>query len=172
MEINTITNANVYIDGQTDLIGKIEKLTLPEITPTRESLAGLGAFGDPKVTTGLESLTMQLRWKSFFPAALENRLNIFTSTALQVRGNVETYGAGGRLSEDPAVMLSTVQFSKVMLGELERGKPITNMDDELTVERLELRVGATTYYRFDVFANIYEILGQDMLATFRANIGA
>ncbi len=171
MSINTISNANVYLDGTGDLIGKVERVTLPDIEPTMEAMAGLGMVSEFDVPTGLKKMVIKLAWKSFYPDALKHRLDFHKTTAIQIRGNLETYDQTGRVSEEPAVVLASVQFSKTTLGAIERAKPIGSMEDEMQVYRLELKIGSTTHLKYDLFSNVYEVNGVDKFAQMRSNQG-
>ena len=171
MTIQTITNANVYLADTLDLMGKAEKVTLPDIEPTFEQMSGMGLVSEFEVPTGLKKMMLKLAWKSFYPDAMKHRFNFLQTTRIQIRGSLESYDSTGRSEEETATVLATVQFSKTMLGALERAKPITGMEDEMQVHRLELSTSGVQRLKFDLFANIYEVEGNDMFANFRSNLG-
>lgn len=170
MSVQTITDANVYLEND-DLIGKAEKITIPDIEPTMEAMAGLGLISEYEVPTGLKKMVLKLVWKSFYPSALKHRLDFFTAVDVQIRGSLETYDQTGRVSEEAAVINATVQFSKTALGSIERAKPISGMEDEMQVTRIELKTGNTTHLKYDLFARIYEVNGVDKFAQKRTNQG-
>ena len=169
MSVITITNANVYLDGTLDLIGKLAKVELPTVEPSMEDMSGLGLASELEIPTGLKTMVLKLTWKSFVPDALRHRLRLFSAVPVQIRGNLETYDSSGRADQQPAVVLASVMFSKVALGALERAKPIAGMEDEARVQRLELKVGGEILLKYDLYANIYDPGTGDELATLRAN---
>lgn len=172
MLIQTITNANAYLNGTNSLLGKLAKIELPEIVTKNEDMEALGSFSDIDIPVGIEKLMLKLSWSSFYPDAFADRFNVFETTQMQVRASLQDFGGGGLEGEQPVLAMITGRFSKVMLGAIEARKPITSMDDEMTVHRMELSVGGQEYLAYDRDQNIYRVQGRDMLAGLRQNIGA
>ena len=77
----------------------------------------------------------------------------------------------GTLAEVPAVAYLSGTFKEFPLGNL---KPQENAEYETTmsVNYAKLVVNGDEIFEIDVLANIYKVDGVDILAVYRANIGA
>ena len=74
MNIQQILNANVYIDGTNNLIGRASSITLPDVKATVESHRGLGMIGTVEYPTGLDVLTTKIKWAGFYAERNQARL--------------------------------------------------------------------------------------------------
>lgn len=168
IEINRITNANVYLDGGS-LMGKAEEIKLPDIVAKMAEHKALGLAGTIELPSGFDKMEGEIKWSSYYPDAMAKVANPFKFVSIQVRCNVETYGGQGRTDEKPLVTFLTVAFKKNPGGTFKQH------------DNAEFPTSFTCYYikqvfdgqdvlEFDAMSNIYKVNGEDMLANYRANI--
>src|SRR5690349_20040934 len=115
MQISKITNANVYIDGSLNLLGKAKQVTLPEIVGTIETHKGLGMIGSIEYVTGIEALLTKISWHGFYPEQAVGA-NFLAAHKLQVRAPVQRFGPGGLEETVPLTVFLTASWKKIPLG--------------------------------------------------------
>ncbi len=169
MELNTIHNANVYVNGNSQL-GRASEFKLPELSISQDETKGLGLVGTIKLPSGVEALEGEINWNSFYPDVFVKIYNPFKACQLMVRANVQVFNAAGLSTEVPMVVMVTATFSKNPLGTF---KPKEKAEFSSTYQATEIRQtlsGRETLY-FNAFTNQYRVNGRDMLAQMRSNIG-
>ena len=168
IEINKLTNANVYMNG-VNLLGRAEEVQLPQI---KHKMAEHKALMECKI-----------KWNALYPAVMAVCSNPFLATMIQVRANLETYNGTGRIKEVPATAFLIGTFKEFPLGfligtfkEFPLGniKPQENAEYETTmsVTYAKLVVDGVEIFEIDVLENIYKVGMVDMLSTFKKNTGA
>ena len=85
--------------------------------------------------------------------------------------SIHPYASGGRTEEKPVVALLTVTFKSIPGGNYKQHDNV-EVESEFTATYMKLTVGGEDITEIDVLANIYKAGGQDVLASYRANIGA
>lgn len=170
MDIQKIFNANVYIDGTNNLVGRASEIVLPEISMATEEHKALGMIGTVVMPTGLEAMTSTIKWNGFYADALKLAGNPFAAHKLQVRASVEVYGAAGRVAEKPLVVTLVARFKKLPLGSL---APMASYESqhELTVTHLKVTLDREDLVEIDVMTNKWTVGGVDILAKYRAALG-
>ena len=170
IEINKLTNANIYMDG-VNLLGRAEEVQLPQIKHKMAEHKALGMVGSTEFFAGIDKLECKIKWNALYPNVLKTCANPFTAVMLQVRANLETYNGTGRIAEVPATALLIGTFKEVPMGYI---KPQDNADYEtnMAVTYAKLVVDGREIFEIDALQNIYKVGGVDMLSTFRRNVGA
>lgn len=171
MQISQILNANVYIDGTNNLIGRASTITLPDIKTTVESHRGLGMIGSVEFPTGLEVMVTKVKWSGFYPDAIKLGANPFATHKLQVRASFETYGAGGRVSEVPLVCSLVGFWKSKPLGAFSPGAK-QETEDELSTSYIKISIGGKDVVEIDINENVWKVDGVDVLETYKKNLGA
>ena len=171
MIITKISNASVYIDGTTDMIGRAAEIELPKVTVKQDEHKPLGLIGAVKLPGGLEPMEMTLKWDSFFTDVLRYRLNPYAAVQLQIRSNLEVYGPGGREDEVAVVLIARATWSEAAFGSIKGGEKMDGQDDTVQVTYLKLTVDGDVHFEVDIWNNIWTVGGVDLLATTRSNIG-
>lgn len=169
MEIKKIFNANVYIDGTNSLLGRAREIVLPSVTMNTEEHKGLGMLGALELPVGLAPLVTTVTWSGWY-ADRVLLANPFASRKLQVRASVETFGAGGRVEQQPLVVLLTASWKTAPLGTLSAGSG-GEVQDELATTYVRLLVDGVELLEVDVHNNIWRQGGVDVLEQYRANLG-
>lgn len=169
IEVKRITNANVYVDGNS-LLGKVDEVKLPEVKVTMAEHKALGMQGKLDLPSGIDKLEATFKWNSLYSDILVKVANPYKAVEVQLRGSLETYGNGGRTAQVPVVAYLTGTFSKFPLGGF---KQHDNVEAETTmsVTYCKLEIDGTEILEFDALANIYKAGGEDLLATYKQNIG-
>lgn len=171
MDISKIYNANVYVDGTNNLLGKASELTLPDIVANVEEHKALGMIGSIELPTGLALMTMTMKWAGFYPEVLARGANPFVSHTLQVRANVQTFDASGLVDEQAFKAVVRGRWKKTPGGSF-AAQTSTEFEDELTVSYIKVTLGDRELVEIDVAENVWRVDGEDLLANFRRNLGA
>jgi hypothetical protein len=169
IEIKRITNANVYVDGNS-LLGKVDECKLPEVKVLMSEHKALGMQGKLEFPSGIDKMEATFKWNSLYSDILAKVANPFKAVEVQLRGSLETYGNGGRSAEVPVVVYLTGVFSKFPLGGF---KQHDNVDAEtsMSVTYCKIEIDGRSLLEFDALANIYKADGVDLLAQYKTNIG-
>ncbi|WP_197329529.1 phage major tail tube protein [Ralstonia syzygii] len=169
IEINRITNANIYVAGNS-LLGRAEEVKLPDIAAIMAEHKALGMVGKIELPSGFDKLEGEVKWNSLYKEVAKTVANPFKAVQLQCRSSIETYGAQGRIQEVALVTYLTVMFKKNPLGTL---KPHENAEfgSAFGATYIKQVVDGEEVLELDYLANIFRVGGEDMLADFRNNIG-
>ena len=169
IEINRITNANVYVDGGS-LMGKAEEIKLPDITAKMVEHKALGLAGSIELPSGFDKMEGEIKWSSFYKDVMAKVANPFKFVSIQVRCNVETYGSQGRTTEKAMVTYLTVAFKKNPGGTFKQHDN-AEFPTSCAVYYIKQVLDGQDILEFDALSNIYKVNGEDMLANYRANLG-
>lgn len=115
IEINRITNANIYLDGA-NLLGRAEEVKLPDVSMTMQEHKALGMVGKVELPAGFDKMEGEIKWNSFYRDAMLSAANPYKSLALQCRSSVQRYSSQGLIDEIPLVTFLTIMFKKNPLG--------------------------------------------------------
>lgn len=170
IEINKLTNANVYMNG-VNLLGRAEEVQLPQIKHKMAEHKALGMVGSAEFFAGIDKLECKIKWNALYPNVMRMCANPFLATMIQVRANLETYNGTGRIKEVSATAFLIGTFKEFPLGNI---KPHENAEYETTmsVTYAKLIVDGLDVFEIDVLENIYKVNMIDMLSTFKKNTGA
>lgn len=167
--VNRLTNANVYING-TSQLGKAEEIMLPTITHKLAEFKALGMVGTTEFFSGIEKMTAKVKWNAFYADALINVANPTQSLKLQVRSSLETYTGTGRTSEVPVVVYMTAQAKDLPGGNYKQHDNV-ELETNFAVYSFKMEIDGVEIVEFDALANIYKVNGVDILETYRTNLG-
>jgi hypothetical protein len=169
-QIKKIFHANIYT-GNLSHLGKASEVKLPELSFAQSEHKALGMFSAVELSTGLEKLTMSIKWTGLYPELIGMRSNPFAVHDLQVRASLEEYTSQGRSGQVPVVGTVRVAWTKGALGTLKPMEAADGYDDELSVKYIKLEIGGQEHLEIDPFALIWKVDGTDLLAELRANLG-
>ncbi|MDA8449838.1 phage major tail tube protein [Acidovorax sp. GBBC 3332] len=169
IEINRVTNANIYIDGN-NLLGRAEEVKLPDVTAMMAEHKALGMMGKIELPSGFDKLEGEIKWNSFYRDVARLVANPFKSLQLQCRSNIEVYGAGGRVSQQPLVTFLTVTFKKNPMGTFKQHDNV-ELGAAFSATYVKQVLAGEDVLELDYMANIFRVGGEDLLADYRANIG-
>ncbi|MDH2924546.1 hypothetical protein EV693_1064 [Nicoletella semolina] len=167
--INQVDNANIYINGNS-FLGKAKSVKLPEFEVEMLEHKTLGMVGTLKVPAGVSAMEAEIIWDGFYPdvAAIAN--NPFKNPQLMVRADVKVFNAQGLAAEVPLVMTLNGTFSKIPQGEY---KPKEAAEYAMTFQASSVKqsLNGKEVLFFDVLTNQWRVNGEDVLTTYRQNIG-
>lgn len=168
--IKKITNANVYMNG-TSLLGKVEEFEPPKITHKQAEHKALGLIGTPEYFAGIEKMEARLKWSALYADSFGIAANPTQAVSLMLRANLETHGSTGKTGEVPAIVYLTGTFKDIPTGNFKQHEN-SEYESMLSVTYVKMEVDGSPVFEIDILANVYKIEGVDILAKFRANIGA
>lgn len=167
--IKQITNANVYIDGNS-FLGKTEEIKMPDVVVTMTEHKALGLVGKVELPSGLDKMESTQKWNSLYPEVLKKAANPFTAVQLQCRSSMETYTGAGRTEQVPVVAYITGTFKKFPMGNYKQHDNV-EAETSMSVTYVRLSINGVDVIEVDVLANIYKVDGVDLLEAYKTNIG-
>jgi len=167
--INHLTNVNLYMDGRS-LLGRAEELELPQVKHKMTEHKALGMVGKIELPAGFDKLEGEIKWNSLYKDVAKTVANPYKAVQLQCRSNIETYGAQGRLQEVSLVTYLTVMFKKNPLGTFKQHDN-AEFGSGFSATYIKQVIDGDEVLELDYLANIFRVGGEDMLETYRANIG-
>ncbi len=165
--INRVTNANVYLNGTTSMLGKAEEIELPQPKLVMVEHKGLGLFAKAKFPAGLDNLEAKIKWASFYEEVMGAAFLPMRSTQLMVRADVQQMGADGLASEVALVALLTGIFHEMPSGKIVKHENSENASS-LTVYYYKLMLAGVDQVEIAPLLNLYKVQGVDQLANFNA----
>jgi hypothetical protein len=169
IEIKRLTNANVYVDGNS-LLGKVDECKMPDVNIVMAEHKALGMQGKLEFPSGIDKLEATFKWNSLYSDVLTKVANPFKACEVQLRGSLETYGNGGRTAEVPVVVYLTGSFKKFPMGGFKQNDNV-EAETSMSVTYCKMEIDGQTVLEVDAMANIYKAGGVDMLATYKQLIG-
>lgn len=170
MDINRLTNANVYLDG-VNFFGRAEEIELPKVQQKYAEHKALGLVGTAEFWTGIDKLEAKIKWSSLYPEAYAAMANPTQVVALTVRSSLEQYdGTQGRTAQLPVRAELRGCFKEFPMGSF-KPKDNVEFDSTFSVYYAKLVVDGQDLFEIDVLNNLYKVDGEDLLAEYRVNLG-
>lgn len=169
IKINRLTNANVYVDGNS-FLGKAEEINLPVIKQKMSEHKALGMIGLMEFFAGFEKMEAKIKWNSFYSDVLKKMGDPTTAMQIQVRASLEVYTAAGRTEQLPLVVFMTATAKDFPLGNYKQHDNV-EAETNLNVTYVRLEINNEPIVELDLVANIYKVNGVDKFATYRNNLG-
>lgn len=166
--INQVSNANVYINGNS-FLGRAESIDTPEFEIDYIEHDNLGLIGKLKLPNKVNPLGGAITWDGFYPEVAALALNPFRAKQIMVRANVQVFNSLGMAEEVPLVTTMTVTFSKVDMGKYK--KEPTKYPMEYQVNNIKQTINGKEVLYYDAYSNQYRVAGEDILSKYRTNIG-
>lgn len=170
IQINRLTNCNVYLDGGSQL-GRCEEAKVPAVKYVMSEHKALGMVGKVELYTGLDKMEADFKWASFYPDVLTTIANPFKAVPIQVRGSLQTWDDSGLVSETAMVVHLRGSFKEISFGDYKMLTP-AEFPSKFNVTYTKCVSDGVELYEADVLSNILKVNGVDLLANYRANIGA
>lgn len=168
MIINEVSNANIYLDGNS-FLGRAKEVKLPEFEVEFTEHDNLGLAGVVKLPSKINALEGEIIWDGFYQEVAKLSMNPFKNVQLMVRANVRSFDSTGVTQDVPLVMTLNVAFSKSALGEYKKESTEYSTTFQVYSIKQEINKQETLYY--DALGNIYRVASEDVLSKFRTNIG-
>lgn len=164
--VNTITNANAYINA-VKLAGKISELELPAVKIKTQEVTALGMYGTTEIPAGIEKMEAKFKFNAIYPEAWKHE-NPHKSCRLIVKANMQTITADGVVKNVPIVATVSGLFKEMPTGSI---KPQERLEAEhlMVVNYYKLEVNKNVIWEIDVFNNIFKHFNTDLLLSFNTN---
>lgn len=169
IQINRITNANVYINGGSQL-GRAKNFELPQIENAMQEFEAMGMVGKAEFFAGLEKMEAKIVWNSFYANVLGISANPTVVNQLQLRSSIDTYGSSGLQAQAPLVIHLSASFKSLPLGNFQQHENV-ELESMMSVYYVKVEIDGVSRLEIDILANIYKVDGVDILAQYRANLG-
>ena len=169
IQLNTLNNANIYIDGNC-LLGRADEFKMPDVKFKMAEHKAVGMIGTIKLPSGIDALEGEIKWNSFYQDVWGKLLDPFSAVQLQARGNLETHGSQGRITQVAYVVFVTASFYEVPMGSFKQNDKAT-FSSKFYATYIKQQVNGQDVLEIDAMANIYKVNGQDRLDAYRRNIG-
>ena len=169
IQVNRLTNANVYIDGVSKL-GKAEEVNLPMIKHIMAEHKALGMVGKVEFFSGIDKMEAKIKWNSFYSDVLLKVGDPTKPMNIQVRSSLETYESSGRTAQQPVVCYMTGSSKDFPMGNFKQHDNV-EVESNFSVTYCKLEINGVLIMELDVLANIYKAGSVDVLAQYRANLG-
>ena len=169
IQINRITNANIYLDGN-NLLGRATEIKLPDISLIMQEHKALGMVGKIELPAGFDKLEGEIKWNSFYQDVMRKTANPWQAVALQCRSSIDCYNSQGKANQLALVTHLTVMFKKIPLGTFKQNEN-PEFSSAFGCTYIKQVVDGETLLELDYLANIFRVNGVDQLSTYRNNIG-
>ena len=169
IQVNRIVNANIYIEG-VNLLGRAEEIKLPDITAIMNEHKALGMVGKMELPSGFDKMEGEIKWNSLYEEAAKYMANPFKALQLQCRSSIEVYASGGRVEEVALATFLTVTFKKNPLGTFKQHDN-AEFSSAFSATYIKQVIKGKEVLELDYMANIFKVNGEDLLSTYRDNIG-
>ncbi len=165
--INSITNGNVYLNGN-KLAGRIEELELPAIKLKMEDVSALGMFSDTEIPVGMEKMEAKFKWNSIYPEHWKAE-GPFKACRMIVKSDMVVNGPQGQQEHKAVTVTIAGTFKEFPLGSIKPGAKQDGLEHLMSVSYVKLEVAKEVVYEVDVFNNVYKQGNTDLLSFFKAN---
>jgi P2 family phage contractile tail tube protein len=170
INITTLFNADLFIDGL-DTLGRMGEFSLPQPKRTMETYKALGMAGQIEIPVGWEKLDAQMKWTSFDQAVLLALAGSTSATPLTLQASAQVITSTGLIQEVPVTGNLTGLFKDPGAVKL-KAQANAEFEAMFAVWHIDLTIAGNQIYLFDFLSNQYVVGGVDLLAQFRANLGA
>jgi P2 family phage contractile tail tube protein len=169
IQINRVTNANIYING-VNLLGRAEEIKLPDIQVVTQEHKALGMIGKINLPAGFDKMEGSIKWNSFYQEVAQQIANPFMAVSLMVRSSISQWGSGGLVQEVPMVTNLTVTAKKIPLGSFKQNE---NAEQEWGFDCTYAKqmINGNAVIEVDYMANVFNVNGVSVIAQYLANIG-
>jgi uncharacterized protein len=170
IDVNRLVNCNVYMNGDS-MLGRCEEAKVPGIKHVMAEYKALGMVAKLDMWAGLDKMKADFKWASFYPSVLVTIANPFVPVVLQVRGSLQNWNDSGMIAETPLVVHLKGLFEEHAFGDYKMISP-AEFPSKFNATYVKCVHDGIELYELDAMSNILKVGGVDLLATYRANIGA
>nr|BDD47391.1 phage major tail tube protein [bacterium] len=172
-----IVNANVYIKDQvsgksTKMLGKVKECTLPNVTFTQAEHRALGMVGTVQYFSGIEAMEATITWTAIYPDTLASIGNPRKAVELSLYSNLEEVDtATGLTSEKKLLTVIRGTIKSFPLGTFTPGEIVSDATTNMAIHYIRQNYGDKDFVEIDVFSNTFKVNGEDVLKTYKSNLG-
>jgi P2 family phage contractile tail tube protein len=167
--ISKLYNANVYLDGDS-YAGLAEEVTAPDLKPKMTEHKALSNIGSFELPTGLDKMGMKIKWNTVNADVMRTSADFYNSKNIMIRANIDEWEDGSKAASVPCIMFIR-GLSKTLPAVGFKHQDNAEVESEFSVTGYRLEIAGVEVFNIDLFANVYIVDGEDMLADYRANLG-
>lgn len=171
INVNRVTQANIYLTGTGSLLGRAEEIMLPDIAAAMSDHKAIGMVGKMELPSGLDKMEVSIKWNAIYSDVAKKFNDIFTARQIQVRFPVERYTSEGRTAVLNGRVALTVLPKNIPLGSFKQHDNV-ELTQKFTATYMKLEIDGEIITEIDYLNNIYIVDGVDKLAPIRAALGA
>jgi len=165
-----LINAKIYFEGKSELVGTADA-ELPSLEYITEAISGLGLAGEMETPVMGHFKPLPFKFKWHVPNKSALTLLKTKTHHLDIYGSIQQLDAAtGEFSSQQAKVVLRAAPKKVGLGKVEPGKRM-DPETELECSYIKMWLGGDEVLEIDKFNFICKILGEDMLASVRSDLG-
>ena len=169
IQVNSITNANIYLDGG-NFIGRAKEVQVPEAAYKFVDHEALGMVGMTELFAGIEKMECTVQWNAPYADALKKLTNPNQPVLMQVRANMRESNSAGLVGEVPVICTMSVVAKNIPGFNFKQHENV-ELETKLNVTYYKLEIDGEAVTEIDVLANIFKVDGVDLLANYKRNIG-
>lgn len=169
VQVNKITNANIYVDGES-LLGRASEIELPSIKQKMAGHEALGMIGELEFPSGVEKLEGKIKWNSFYSDVIKLIADPTKALKIQVRGNLEKHSADGLDDEVPVVAYLTIRSTSLPMGSFKQHDNV-DQESDFAAYYAKMEIDGVELFEYDPMSNIYVVNGVDIREKYRSNLG-
>lgn len=169
MQVNLLSNANVFIDGG-PLLGECSEIELPNVTQVMSEHVFLGGLGKFELPTGVDKMSATFKFNAFYPntaAKIANPDNVYN---VQVRSSLATFEGSGKVGSQACKVALRGSFTQFPLGMYKQQEAV-ELETTMNVTYIKLTIGTRVILELDVMSNLYKVDGVDITAQYRQDLG-
>ena len=151
-------------------LGQIEEVQLPTLKNKSVDHRAGDMIGTKGLPTSLEKLEATFKGTGFFKEFYTLCANPLKLVTLQVRANLQQFGGQGLEAEVPVIVYLKGWFPERKIGTLKNQDP-AKPEYKMEVSYYKLVVDGEDLDEVDIDNHIWKVDGEDLLATFRTNLG-
>lgn len=169
IKVKQLTNCNLYMEGGA-FLGALASITLPEIKHKTIEHKGGDLIGTPKLPGAFESMTATLKMNGLYEDFHALAANPDAFRSIMVRANQKVRDGYGKTGDESVIVYLRGWFSASKIGEMKSSEG-SNPEYTMEVSYYRLVVGGVDIEEIDVENTVHNVLGIDVLADFRSNLG-
>jgi P2 family phage contractile tail tube protein len=170
IQINSITNANIYANG-VGFLGRAKEVEIPEAAFKFVDHEALGMVGMTELFAGIEKMEATISWNSVYADALRIFSNPNEPILLQCRMSMRVSNSAGLVDEVPVIATLSVVPKNIPGLSLKQQENV-ELETKLNVTYYKLEIDGEAITEIDLLANIFKVNGVDLLARYKRNTGA
>lgn len=169
LTIRKIRDANVYVNGTTTH-GQSSEITLPNIQPAKAEYKALGMVGVVKLYQGFDAMECTIKWSVPGNDVAIALANPKKAVDLMVRSQMDVYENGSITGEKPVIYYLRGTCGNINGGTL-KSKEDNERESKFDLTYYKEVIDGQEIIELDVVNNIFMVGGEDLLATYRENLG-
>lgn len=169
MKITTITNGNLYLNGN-NYAGTVDSIKLPDIKQKTQDVMPLGSIGTVQVPAGLEAMEMSMTISAFNDSIINELSDPYKAQNLQVRGEVLEHNANGTTTTRKYVFLATGRCSSITMGDF-KAHELVKQEVTFTITSMTIKLDDVEQIHINIMTAEHRVRGNNIKGNYKTNLG-